>query len=148
MKQFSEQTSGAQWGTIATIIGLLFGGAGAAVWAAGDLIIDQKYATDADVKAVQEQVVQQVQQIKDTVELNTRTVQATSHSVDGLTLVVLDLRIRELQDVEFDMESEKTNAGSNWTTDDNRELLQLKKSLSDLNVQRDRLFQRILAVPQ
>ncbi len=148
MKQFSEQSTGVQWGSIAAIIGLLFSGFGATLWAGGDLIIDQKYATDADVKAVQEQVVQQVEQIKGIVETNTRTVQATSASVDGLTLVVLDLRIRELQDVQFDLVSEKTNAGANWSNNDERELLDLRKALSDLNVQRDRLFQRILDRPQ
>lgn len=143
--KFSEQSSGVQWGTIATIIGLLFGGLGAAIWAAGDNIIDQKYASDKDLKAVQEQFVQQFNAALATVEDNTSTLQSTARSVDGLTLVVLDLRIRDLESIKFDMEVEKTNAGSSWNSGDERELVGLRKSLNDLNTQRDRLFERVLS---
>lgn len=144
-KKFSEQSTGVQWGTIATIIGLLFGGLGATIWAAGDNIIDQKYASDNDLKAVQEQFVQQFNAALATIEQNTATVKSTAASVDGLTLVVLDLRIGDLENIKFELESEKTNAGANWNTGDERELVGLRKSLGDLNTQRDRLFERILS---
>ena len=144
-KKFSEQSSGVQWGTIAAIIGVIFSGLGAAVWSAGDNIIDQKYASDADLKAVQEQVVQQFDQIQATVKANTKSMQSTAASVDGLTLVVLDLRIRDLENIKYELETEKTNAGGTWNQGDERELVGLRKSLSDLNTQRDRLFERILS---
>lgn len=145
-KKFSEQSVGVQWGTIATIIGLLFGGLGATIWAAGDNIIDQKYASDDDVKAVQEQFVQQFNAFQMTVEQNTAKMTSVADAVDGLTLVVLDLRIRDLENIKFELESEKTNAGGNWNNGDERELVGLRKSLSDLNTQRDRLFDRILSI--
>jgi hypothetical protein len=144
-KKFSEQSTGVQWGTIATIIGLLFGGFGAAIWTAGDTIIDTKYSTDVDVQGVQKKFGEQFNAFQETVQANTASVQSTARSVDGLTLVVLDLRIRDLENIKFDLESEKTNAGVNWNNGDERELVGLRKSLSDLNIQRDRLFQRILA---
>jgi hypothetical protein len=143
--KFSEQSTGVQWGTLATIIALLFGGFGAAIWAAGDNIIDQKYASDFDLKAVQEQFAQQFEAFQKTVEQNTSTLKSTAASVDGLTLVVLDLRIRDLEGIKFDLESDKTNAGANWNSGDERELVGLRKSLSDLNTQRDRLFERVLS---
>ncbi len=145
--KFTDQSAGRQWGIIVTIIGVVFGGLGAAVWSAGDTVIDLKYATDEDVKAVQETVVQQFEAIQATVQANTKTVAATSSSVDGLTLVVLDLRIRDLEDDLIDLESEKLNAGDNWTARDERTMRDRDKALADLKVQRDRLFTRILDQP-
>jgi len=145
--KFTDQSAGRQWGIIITIIGVVFGGFGAAVWSAGDTVIDLKYATDADVKAVQETVVQQFEAIQQTVQANTKTVAATSSSVDGLTLVVLDLRIRDLEDDLIDLEAEKINAGANWTARNERTMRDRDKALSDLKVQRDLLFTRILSAP-
>jgi hypothetical protein len=146
-KKFTDQSAGKQWSAIIGIIAVVFGGFGAAVWSAGDTIIDLKYATDEDVKAVQETVVQQFQAIQRTVQANTATVKATSSSVDGLTLVVLDLRIRDLEDDLIDLESEKINAGDNWTARNERTMRDRDKALADLKVQRDRLFTRILDSP-
>ncbi len=145
--KFTDQSAGKQWSAIIGIIAVVFGGFGAAVWSAGDTIIDLKYATDEDVKAVQETVVQQFQAIQRTVQANTATVKATSSSVDGLTLVVLDLRIRDLEDDLIDLESEKINAGANWTPRNERTMRDRDKALADLKVQRDRLFTRILDSP-
>ncbi len=145
--KFTDQSAGKQWSAIIGIIAVVFGGFGAAVWSAGDTIIDLKYATDEDVKAVQETVVQQFQAIQRTVQANTATVKATSSSVDGLTLVVLDLRIRDLEDDLIDLEAEKINSGANWTARDERSMRDRDKALADLKVQRDRLFTRILDSP-
>lgn len=145
--KFTDQSAGRQWGIIITIIGVVFGGFGAAVWSAGDTIINLKYATDEDVKAVQETVVQQFEAIQATVQANTKTVRATSASVDGLTLVVLDLRIRDLEDDLIDLESEKINSGANWTARNERTMRDRDKALADLKIQRDRLFTRILDTP-
>jgi hypothetical protein len=146
-KKFTDQSAGRQWSAIIGIIAVVFGGFGAAVWSAGDTIIDLKYATDEDVRAVQETVVQQFDAIQRTVQANTATVKATSSSVDGLTLVVLDLRIRDLEDDLIDLESEKINAGDNWTARNERTMRDRDKALADLKVQRDRLFTRILDSP-
>lgn len=146
-QKFTEQSAGRQWSAIIGIIAVVFGGFGAAVWSAGDTIIDLKYATDEDVRAVQETVVQQFQAIQRTVQANTATVKATSSSVDGLTLVVLDLRIRDLEDDLIDLESEKINSGANWTARNERTMRDRDKALADLKVQRDRLFTRILDTP-
>lgn len=146
-QKFTEQSALKQWSAILGIIAVVFGGFGAAVWSAGDTVIDLKYATDEDVKAVQETVVQQFDAIQRTVQLNTATVKATSSSVDGLTLVVLDLRIRDLEDDLIDLESEKINAGANWTARNERTMRDRDKALADLKVQRDRLFTRILDSP-
>ncbi len=145
--KFTDQSAGKQWSAIIGIIAVVFGGFGAAVWSAGDTVIDLKYATDADVKAVQETVVQQFEAIQKTVQLNTKTVQATSSSVDGLTLVVLDLRIRDLEDDLIDLEADKALAGSAWTARNERGMRDRDKALADLKVQRDLLFTRILSAP-
>jgi hypothetical protein len=145
--KFTDQSAGKQWSAIIGIIAVVFGGFGAAVWSAGDTIINLKYATDEDVRAVQETVVQQFEAIQRTVQANTATVKATSSSVDGLTLVVLDLRIRDLEDDLIDLESEKINAGANWTARNERTMRDRDKALADLKVQRDRLFTRILDSP-
>jgi len=146
-KKFTDQSAGKQWSAIIGIIAVVFGGFGAAVWSAGDTVIDLKYATDADVKAVQETVVQQFEAIQHTVQANTKTVQATSSSVDGLTLVVLDLRIRDLEDDLIDLEADKAAAGSAWTARNERTMRDRDKALADLKVQRDLLFTRILSAP-
>ncbi len=146
-KKFTDQSAGKQWSAIIGIIAVVFGGFGAAVWSAGDTVIDLKYATDADVKAVQETVVQQFEAIQTTVQANTKTVQATSSSVDGLTLVVLDLRIRDLEDDLIDLEADKVAAGSSWTARNERTMRDRDKALADLKVQRDLLFTRILSAP-
>ena len=146
-QKFTEQSAARQWSAILGIIAVVFGGFGAAVWSAGDAVIDLKYATDADVKAVQETVVQQFEAIQHTVQLNTATVKATSSSVDGLTLVVLDLRIRDLEDDLIDLEADKAVAGSSWTARNERSMRDRDKALADLRVQRDLLFTRILSAP-
>ena len=143
-QKFTDQSAGRQWTAIFLIIGVVFGGFGAAVWSAGDTIIDLKYATDADVKAVQELVVQQFNAIQTTVQANTKTVQATSSSVDGLTLVVLDLRIRDLEDDLIDLEAEKIRVGTSWTPRNERTIRDRDKALADLLIQRERLFTRLL----
>ena len=142
--KFTDQSAGRQWSAIFGIIAVVFSGFGAAVWSAGDTIIDLKYATDADVKAVQELVVQQFNAIQTTVQANTKTVQATASSVDGLTLVVLDLRIRDLEDDLIDLEAEKIRVGTSWTPRNERTIRVRDKALADLLIQRERLFTRLL----
>lgn len=143
-RKFTDQSAGKQWLILGAFITFLTGSAGAVmVWAA-DAFIDQKYATDVDVRAVQELVVKQFEAIQHTVEANTKTVQATASSVDGLTLVVLDLRIRDLEDDLIDLKAEKVRVGTGWTPRNERTIRDRDKALADLLIQRDRLFTRIL----
>jgi len=143
-QKFSDQSAGGQWATLLTIMALLTGSFGGLVLWAADARIDQKYATDKDVRSVQAEVAAQVQIITETVQQNTRTVQATATSVDGLTLVVLDLRIRDLDDEIFDLQRDKIRGPGSWSDRDERGLRDRLSGLADLRIQRDRLFTRIL----
>lgn len=144
MAKFTELSQGIQWSSLAGIVAFLTGAFGSIMLWAADSKIDEKYATDADVKAVQEQVVAQVEVITTTVQQNTRTVQATASSVDGLTMVVLDLRIRDIQEEIVLLEHEKTDNPNRWSDRDELNLRDRDKSLTDLKVQRDRIFSRVL----
>ncbi len=143
-EKFTDKSARSQLAIIGIITSIIFGGLGAAVWSAGDTVIDLKYATDKDVLAVQEQVQQQFESISNTVKANTATVQQTANSVDGLTLVVLDLRIRDLDNEVFDLDRDRLASPGSWTDRDQRNLRDKEKALTDLRVQRDRLFTRIL----
>ncbi len=142
--KFTDRSAKSQLAIIGIIVSIIFGGLGAAVWSAGDQLIDLKYATDADVLAVQEQVQQQFESISRTVQANTATVKATANSVDGLTLVVLDLRIRDLDNEVFESNRERVASPGAWTDRDQRTLRERESALADLRIQRDRLFTRIL----
>lgn len=142
--KFTDRSAKSQLAIIGIITSIIFGGLGAAVWSAGDTVIDLKYATDKDVLAVQETVQQQFESISETVKANTATVQATANSVDGLTLVVLDLRIRDLDNELFESNRERTASPGSWSDRDERNLRDRTKALADLKVQRTRLFTRIL----
>ena len=144
MKKFSDQSSGIQWSTIGAIIAVITGGLGAAVLWAADARINEKYATDEDVRAVQETTSQQFKSISETVQSNTKFVRQVGDSVDGLTLVVLDIQIEELDDELVDLEAEKANAGVNWSTRDEQDYRAKTVQLSRLRQQRDKLFDRIL----
>lgn len=143
--RFTAKSAGVQWATLVTIITVLTGGLGAAVLWAADARIDEKYATDEDLRAVQETTSQQFKAIGESVTKNTETLQRTAGSVDGLALVVLDLQIEKIENAIIDLEDEKQDAGSAWGTRDEQELRAKEKALSNLRLQRDKLFERILA---
>ena len=105
---------------------------GAAFIALADQQIDAKYATDADLMAVQE---------------NTKVVRATSNSIDGLALVVLGLQISDLDDVIIDLEAEKRKEAAAWSERDERGLRDRQRALSDLELQRAALLERLVAGP-
>lgn len=144
MKKFSEHSGGIQLAQILGIMTLFFGVGGSFMLWAADQAIDDKYATDADLLAVQETVTAQVSQITTTVEENTRTVKATAHSVDGLVLVVLDIQISDLEDQITALELDKRKEAAAWNERDERNLRDRQKNLSDLDIQRDALFARLL----
>ena len=120
---------------------------GAAFIALADQQIDAKYATDADLLAVQETVVLQVETITRTVQENTKVVRATSNSIDGLALVVLGLQISDLDDVIIDLEAEKRKEAAAWSERDERGLRDRQRALSDLELQRAALLERLVAGP-
>ena len=115
-----------------------------ALWAA-DLAADSKYATDADVLAVQTEVAEQVNRIKTLVEANTATVRDTVKSVDGLTLVVLDLQIGELEANIIQLEVIKRSEGAGWNEREETDLRNKQRALDNLDTQRTILFARVTA---
>jgi hypothetical protein len=111
----------------------------------GDTIADTKYATDEDVLAVQQQVAQDVQIIKVAVEANTATVGATGKAVDGLTMVVLDLQIGELEAEIVELEAEKREDAAGWSERDETDLRGKQRALQSLDTQRTAAINRVLA---
>ncbi len=145
MKKLSEHGAGAQIGIILGIMTFIFGVGGSFMLWAADAKIDEKYATDADLLAVQETTSAQVEIITKTVQENTTTVRATASSVDGLTLVVLGLQLTDLESEVAALEREKREEGAGWNERDERNLRDRQRSLEDLERQRSIILNRILA---
>lgn len=144
-RKFSEQTLLGQLGTLLALVAGFMTLFGAAFLALADQEIDKKYATDEDLLAVQTTVSEEVSTIKDTVEANTRTVQSTASSVDGLTLVVMDLQIDKIEGEIRGLEAEKRAEAAAWSERDEDQLRDKQKALADLNTQREILFTRLIA---
>ena len=147
MAKFSEASPISQMSQILGLIAVFMTLFGAAFIALADQQIDAKYATDADLLAVQQQVVLQVETITRTVQENTKTVRATSNSIDGLALVVLGLQISDLDDALIDLEAEKRREGAGWNERDERGLRDRQRALADLEIQRTMLLERLVAGP-
>ncbi len=147
MAKFSEASTVSQISQILGLVAVFMTIFGAALFALADQQIDQKYATDEDLLAVQEQVVAQVETITTTVQENTKTVRATSNSVDGLALVVLGLQLTDLEDEIVALEAEKRNEGAGWNERDERNLRDRQRALSSLEIQRTALLERLVAGP-
>ncbi len=147
MQKFSEASTVSQISQILGLVAVFFTIFGAAFYALADQQIDAKYATDADLLAVQETVQMQVETITTTVTENTKVVRATSNSVDGLALVVLGLQISDLDDDIIDLEAEKRLDGAAWNERDERNLRDRQRALADLEIQRTRLLERLVAGP-
>ena len=147
MPKFSEASTVSQVSQLLGLVAVMMTIFGAAFIALADQQIDQKYATDEDLAAVQAQVVTQVETITTTVQENTKVVRATSNSVDGLALVVLGLQISELEEVIIDLEAEKRKDGAAWNERDERNLRDRQRALSSLEIQRTALLERLVAGP-
>jgi len=145
MKKFSEHSGGIQIAQILGIMTFLFGAGGSFMLWAADQKIDEKYATDEDLQAVQMTTSAQVEVITRTVEENTTTVKATASSVDGLTMVVLGLQISDLEEEVSLLEAEKRREGAGWNERDERNLRDRQRSLEDLERQRGIILDRMLA---
>ncbi len=145
--KFSDASPISQISQILGLVAVFFTIFGAAFYALADQQIDAKYATDADLLAVQETVVLQVETITRTVQENTKVVRATSNSIDGLALVVLGLQISDLDDVIIDLEAEKRKEAAAWSERDERGLRDRQRALSDLELQRAALLERLVAGP-
>lgn len=145
MKAFTEHGAGKQLGILAAMMGIIGTPVGGLILYAADAKLDEKYATDSDVLAVQQTVETQVTSIKTTVELNTKTVRATAASVDGLTLIVMDLQIDKVEGEIRNLERDKRQDGAAWNERDEDSLRDKQKALNDLNLQRGILFQRLIA---
>ena len=147
MKKFSEHSGGIQVAQIIGIMTLFFGVGGSFMLWAADQAIDDKYATDEDLLAVQQTTETAVFEIKTAVEANTATVAQTARSVDGLVLSILDVQIADAEDEIAALEADKRAEAAAWNERDERNLRDRQKGLSDLTVQRDALFARLIANP-
>ncbi len=147
MKKFSEHSGGIQVAQIVGIMTLFFGVGGSFMLWAADQAIDDKYATDEDLLAVQQTTETAVFEIKTAVEANTATVAQTARSVDGLVLSILDVQIADAEDEIAALEADKRAEAAAWNERDERNLRDRQKGLSDLTVQRDALFARLIANP-
>ncbi len=145
MKKISDAGAAAQIGIILGIMTFFFGVGGSfLIWAA-DAKINEKYATDEDLLAVQTETKEAVFEIKTAVEANTATVASTARSVDGLVLSLLDVKIADAEEEIAALEREKRQEAAAWNERDERNLRDRQKALSDLTVQRDALFARLIA---
>ena len=147
MKKFSEHSGGVQVAQILGIMTLFFGAGGSFMLWAADQAIDDKYATDEDLLAVQQTTETAVFEIKTAVEANTATVASTARSVDGLVLQILDVKISDAEEEIAALEADKRAEAAAWNERDERNLRDRQKALSDLTVQRDALFARLIANP-
>jgi len=147
MSKFSEASTVSQISQILGLVAVFMTLFGAALFALADQQIDEKYATDEDLAAVQAQVVTQVETITTTVEENTKVVRATSNSVDGLALVVLGLQISDLEAIIVQLEDEKRKEAAAWNERDERNLRDRQRALSSLEIQRTALLERLVAGP-
>lgn len=147
MKKLSEHGAGAQIGIILGIMTFFFGVGGSFMLWAADAAIDDKYATDEDLLAVQLEVVAEVEKITTTVTENTTTVRATANSVDGLTLVVLGLQMSDLEGEIAALEADKRAQGAGWNERDERNLRDRQRALGELELQRTALLNRLTAGP-
>lgn len=145
MKKFSEHSGGIQLAQILGIMTFLFGAGGSFMLWAADAKIDEKYATDEDLLAVQQTTTAQVEIITKSIQENTTTVRATASSVDGLTMVVLGLQLTDLEGEISALEREKRDQGAAWNERDERNLRDRQRSLEDLERQRSIILDRILA---
>lgn len=147
MAKFSEASTVSQMSQLLGLVAVFMTIFGAAFIALADQQIDQKYATDEDLAAVQAQVVIQVETITKTVQENTKVVRATSNSVDGLALVVIGLQISDLEDTIINLEAEKRKEAAAWNERDERNLRDRQRALSSLEIQRTALLERLVAGP-
>lgn len=147
MAKFSEASTVSQISQILGLVAVMMTLFGAAFYALADQAIDEKYATDEDLAAVQAQVVTQVETITTTVQENTKVVRATSNSIDGLALVVLGLQITDLEDQIVNLEAEKRREAAAWNERDERNLRDRQRALSSLEIQRTALLERLVAGP-
>ena len=143
MSKFSEASTISQISQILGLVAVMMTIFGAAFVALADQQIDDKYATDEDLRAVQETVEAQVTRIEETVTTNTTTVRATADSVDALVLSVLGLQISDLEEEIVELEREKRQEAARWTESDERHLRDRQRALADLELQRNALIQRL-----
>ena len=142
--KFSEASTVSQISQILGLVVGMFGLFGAALYAWADQSINAKYATDDDLATVQRTVNATVTRIETTVIENTKTVQATATSVDGLTLVVLGLQIDDLESDIIDLEAEKRREAAGWSERDENNLRKKQRALDDLEAQKAALMAPLL----
>ena len=141
MRKLTDQSFLGQLASVFGLIALVVSLFGGVVLFAADSAIDQKYASDADLKSVQEQFAKQVGKLGDTVDKNTQAVQQTTISMQTLALTMVTIQIRDMEPTIRELEIEKLNQGVQWSAAEERTLRDMQRALSDLNIYRQRLFE-------
>lgn len=116
---------------------------------AADQRLDEKYATDKALEATRNEFTEMATDIRRVVYDNTEKMEAVTHSVDGLTMAVLDMQIAKLEARIAMLKRSKArreHRGDNgWTRHDEAGLTEKKYQLADFVSQRGRVFQRVIA---
>lgn len=137
IKKFSDLSVGRQFLTILAFMGVSGSGIMTAFLWAADHKINEKYATDADLRMVQQHMHQEMKSIKRVLEANTLSVTSLSSSVESLGLTVTDLQVSK---VEADIAQLAAKVG--LSSHERKYLKSLQNRLNNLRVQRDALFRR------
>ena len=128
-------TTSQQLGAIlATVLTAMTAGGGIVLYVI-DSSIDQKYATDMDVRLIRVSVEENQDEIIRTQE----TVEETQKSVHELTIIVLDGEISRTENAIRELESKET-----LTNQERQYLADLRRKLNDLQLQRQAIFERTM----
>lgn len=139
MKPFKEKSSLTQISALLGIISLI---SVPLLWMA-DQHLDSKFATDKDIERVQKTVASQLRQINNSVYENTQSVKQTIHSLDSISLIVLEIQITQTEEQTRELRQAKIRQANNWSKREERDLRDHEKTLRDLNTQRNVLFSRL-----
>lgn len=149
IKKLHERSWLGQLASIATICTILISPLFMVLIYAADQRFDEKYATDKALEVTRKEFTEMATDIRRVVYANTEKMETVTHSVDGLTLAVLDMQIAKLEARISMLERikvRKEHRGNNgWTRHDAEGLYEKKYQLADLVSQRSRVFQRVIA---
>jgi hypothetical protein len=144
MKAFHEKTPKGQIATLLAMMSMLGLPAGSIIVLGAEAKLDTVYQTDAEATAVHTAIQTKVAELSDTVEANTAALGRTVKSVDALTLTVIELQIHKIEEEVVHLERSKQDHPASWTTRNERNLNDKRRSLGDLTRQRQSLFDRVV----
>lgn len=135
LQSMPQLNAGQLLGAIFGAVAIAMAGSGGFVLMMLDPSIDLKYATDEDVTIVRLAVQSNEREIQETKE----TVEDTQQSVHDLALVVLNSEIRRTESSIRELEAKET-----LTNQEREYLATLRRQLRDLQIERERIFERTM----